>query len=577
MKNDKSSIMFFIPLVIAILSFGMKAAMGPYWLGPNNDPAYMYLINFLYILDQIPPKFVQHPGMTLQMLGAGVVKILNPHLKGEAIVENVFRNPEYYLTAVHYVLLTLFLLSLFFVGYYTYKKTNDIFCGICMQLPAFIFLTLRSYGHDKAILPIITNVDAEPLLITIVNIFILCLLRLYFRKGIEKGYLSSLLFGLTCGFALATKASFLPFLLIPLVLLNGLRVKAFFMLTTISFFLFLISPGIKNYHYATGWWTELAIRKYHGQGDVGFDAPFYLQEFSRVFRENVFLFFVVIGSLIVVLWNKLKQKRLILDSTSQYQLKANGYLFVVSLTGLLFFFFVAKHPAPHYMASPLGLMGIIVFLIYNAILGNPVFKRRIFIAFLFIFIMTTSLYAIHYQKELLARNRDIYNFSQMVYSKYKDCIICGYYRSSSPEFALQFGDDNAGNLAYNNILRKVYPHAYYFHYWTRWFHDGLNNVLFSQLKKMNDCILIYGSQYHHEFQDGFLIAEKIESSATEDLYLVKGSTIEGAMQSYMLSQYFLKQQEYQKAYEFALKAKALGVPRIDDYIKQLQKLMLQRP
>src|SRR3990172_3131213 len=95
-------ILFIIPLLIGLLSFKLKEAAGPFWLGVNNDPAYMYLMNALYLADHKAPKYIDHPGVTLEIIGAGVIKVLNFPVNSPVMVKNVLTSPEYYLHVLYY-------------------------------------------------------------------------------------------------------------------------------------------------------------------------------------------------------------------------------------------------------------------------------------------------------------------------------------------------------------------------------------------------------------------------------------------------------------------------------------------
>lgn len=74
------------PLATGLLSLWLRLSAGPFWLGSNLDPSYLYLFNAAYILDGIAPMFTDHPGTTLQLFmvpfysvvhgGAGTVAAL---------------------------------------------------------------------------------------------------------------------------------------------------------------------------------------------------------------------------------------------------------------------------------------------------------------------------------------------------------------------------------------------------------------------------------------------------------------------------------------------------------------------
>ena len=121
----------------------MKSAVGPYWLSPNNDPAYLYLVNFLYLIDNITPNFTDHPGTTLQVLGACIIKLLHFSENTSQIISNVLRNPELYLNIIHSVLLFLYTLTLMIVGGYALYKSKNLLSSFLLQSSAFLYLTFN--------------------------------------------------------------------------------------------------------------------------------------------------------------------------------------------------------------------------------------------------------------------------------------------------------------------------------------------------------------------------------------------------------------------------------------------------
>lgn len=572
MKNYKILIILIIPILSGIGSVAMRAAIGPYWLGPNNDPAYLYLVNALYILDGIVPRFVEHPGTPLMVLGAWIIKVFNMRLQGEALVENVFRDPEFYMNAMHYVLLGTFLLTLAALGWYALKKTGTALAAVLLQLPALVYLTLRSYGSDKSILPIIVNVDAEPVLITAVNLFLMCFLKLYYAQDEQSRSMAAVLFGLVCGFGTAMKITFLPMVLLPILLLKKWNDRVILAVSAVISFVFFTLPIVSRYGRTWEWVTNLITRNEQGSGTVGLHPQLYVSQIQRVLSENILLITIAITAfLIYKMFGIWQQRHRITASVSPA-----GYAFlVVVATVLSYFIIMPRHPAPHYMVPAVGLIGLIIFLLYEALAFDRRLKHRMFAVFVVLFVAARVAMAAAYQKDAHTYHHQIYEFSQMVYSKYKDCMICPYYRSSSPAFALGFGDENAGRLAYTKVLRKVYPGTYYFHYWSRMFHDGAKDISFSKLKQINPCVLIYGLKYHHDFKEGYWLMEKLEAGPTEVVYRVHTSVGEIAMQHYMLSRELLQRGEYKEALSYGLKAKALGLPHIDKYLQELEFLIRQ--
>jgi hypothetical protein len=59
-----------VPILLFCFPLILRSYHGPYYLGYNSDPAYAYLLNSLNILNGVPPGHTDHPGTTVQLLGA---------------------------------------------------------------------------------------------------------------------------------------------------------------------------------------------------------------------------------------------------------------------------------------------------------------------------------------------------------------------------------------------------------------------------------------------------------------------------------------------------------------------------
>jgi hypothetical protein len=62
-----------IPFVMSLFALGLDRARGPSWLGDDYDPAYLYLLNGLNILELELPGHTDNPGTPVQLLAAGVI------------------------------------------------------------------------------------------------------------------------------------------------------------------------------------------------------------------------------------------------------------------------------------------------------------------------------------------------------------------------------------------------------------------------------------------------------------------------------------------------------------------------
>ncbi len=566
---------FIIPLIISCLTFLLKTAVGPFWLSPNFDPSYLYLFNSLYIVDHLTPSFVTHPGTPLQIIGALVIRIFHPLANSRHIVIDICRNPEIYLNLIYSFLYILFFISLILVGWYAYKRTKNLLFALFIQSGGFLYLTLRSYDWDDYVLPIITNVNAETLIITICNLYTICLIKLFFT---HKPIPVSIWFGIVCGVGVASKLTFIPLLVAPLILLPKIKHRLIFIFFCLFSFFVSTIPVLPRYSQIFVWYFYVLTHKgFHATGSVGFvNLASFIATVKRTLAVNWFFFLfqsVSLGSVILY-------KKYIFKYTSDTSTKGFSdvlkFLLTLGVVSVIHVIMIGKQPASHYISPLIGLFGFIAGITYWFFrsIVYPQYNRWVDMVayiFLIVFIFTNTVYAMYFQRKLNDVNTEIYNFSKMVYSKYKGCIVSGYYRSSSKEFALDFGDYNAGNKVYGGILRSLYPHTILYNFWERRHHRFGKTVPYTKLAEICPCLLLYGSKC--DFSRKSFIVEEIASNRREALYRIKSSTAGEALAHYIKSKVFYIKHDYINAYRHALKADYYGFPRMEQYLNQLRDLL----
>ncbi len=550
---------FAIPLIVTLLAIQLKKATGPYWLGANSDPSYIYLMNSLYITDGIAPIFVDHPGTTVQILGAVVIKILNLGATQRELLDNVFRNPELYMNAIHFVLMFLYMLSIIIVGLYSFKKTGNLLFSIFLQLSPFLL-----FPSDSRIFLI----SAEALLVTVVNFYVVCILKLYFDFEERNKIRPAVLFAIVCALGVATKITFLPLLLAPIILLRGIKSKLIFCAVFLLSWFILTIPVIPRYEKMFHWWNGLIVYTgAHGSGIKGFvNIHSYISTIWSLMKINAFLTVMAMCYLLVV-FQYLKGSGGKSESGPKLS-RVIRFLSVFFLIVAAQFLMAAKQGSGHYMVSSVGLAGLLMGLLFEYANVGLRIDRRFFVAFLFFFVISLSFVTIRYSNKLYEKNDETLRFSTMVREKYKDCIICGYYRSSSPEIAMDFGDDCYGFKAYGQLLQKKYPNAYFYNRWNHLFHRFSDYVYLQDMLKLNQCVLLYGDSA--VFPE-YIQVQEIESSPNEKLYKVLSTTADEAVQYYLIAKGFEAKKDYTSAYGFAIKAKSMGFPKIDDYLQRLLK------
>src|ERR1700689_1427704 len=89
-----------IPAALFGLSIILTNSHGPYYLRNNFDPEYIYLLNSLSLLKFHTPAHTDHPGTTLQLLGAGLVWLQwlgrSLLIQRQPLSDSVLSHPEEY-------------------------------------------------------------------------------------------------------------------------------------------------------------------------------------------------------------------------------------------------------------------------------------------------------------------------------------------------------------------------------------------------------------------------------------------------------------------------------------------------
>src|SRR5689334_16477265 len=93
--SARSKLLFLVfPPILFALCKPMSVRRGPYYSYGNYDPEYAYLFNSLSVLNGKVPYHRDHPGTTLQALGAVAERLAHLGQSRDQITEGVIRYPE---------------------------------------------------------------------------------------------------------------------------------------------------------------------------------------------------------------------------------------------------------------------------------------------------------------------------------------------------------------------------------------------------------------------------------------------------------------------------------------------------
>jgi hypothetical protein len=197
-----------LPSLFLLTAFWIYICKGPFWFSYNADPSYYYLMNSLNIAMIKPPFDISHPGTTVQILGAVVLKLQHMALSANDLETIVLGNPEYYLSAINIVITILNALLLFTVGSIVCYLTKNIWTAMLIQCTPFYSMTILTHGMNK--------VGPEPLLL----FASLMLVAIVFIATMnQKNNYFPLSLAIICGFGIATKLTFIPMAIIPFIIL----------------------------------------------------------------------------------------------------------------------------------------------------------------------------------------------------------------------------------------------------------------------------------------------------------------------------------------------------------------------
>jgi len=431
------------PLAFVIICRALERDRGPLWLGTNSDPSYQYLFSAMLLAHGMPPQHVDHPGTTSQLLGAAVFMAAAPGVEIEAQTTAVLGEPERMLGKIVGVHWAFAAAALAIVGGCVLAVTRSLASAVAVQL-----MPLLQVGSYRAELFFAPEALLLPLAVLLAG---LLLVRQYAARDQPFGVIDVAL-GIIAAAGVVTKITFAPLCALPLLVQQTWR-RALGVLVVMwvagAGFLWPIRGELPR---MLTWFANLATHQgVYGSGSRGFvDWAQYPENVARMGFADRWLGFVIVTSLAVggLLWRRKTDDRV------------RGWVRLlvacasVQLLGVLL---VAKHPHhAHYLlplaASAACNVGAILELARHvprrraATIGAAVaIAAAVVVAGL-----DVRRYA-HTLRATAAAQLDMKRQADAMPARRVD-----YYRSSSPEFALFFGDSSARHF-FGRSLEALYP------------------------------------------------------------------------------------------------------------------------
>lgn len=434
-----------LPILFIATALVLKDARGPYWMGSNYDPDYSYLLNALNLAQGEPVYHIDHPGTTVQLIGAIIIRLLYGIRNPEAtdLVSDALLNAELYLNTINWLVILSQAGLLLILGLTAYAVTKRWWLSWLVQsLPFFSTLILMNS---------LAKVAPEAfLLIASLLLTISCVAWLH-PQARSKHWAWGIVFGTIIAFGMVTKLNFLPIGLLPLIILYSWRQKIIYLVTLTCGLLLFTLPLAGNYTALINWVSTLFNSTgIHGSGNGGIIdwSTFFGYLLGFIYKFGSITLGIVFAIVLMI-------------RRAHWQERATRLLIAVVAVIAVGFMLISKQPAAHYFLPFTGLASLLFFLIAYQLNNVHRWLQFGFVGFIMCCYGFTLYNTAAANSVELSTRQGIEQVITALDQNYADYIIVHYFKSSSPVFALKFGSNFAGRL-YDDDIRRLYPDFFYY-------------------------------------------------------------------------------------------------------------------
>lgn len=459
-SNTKYSFILLV-LPLLFLFFGNNFHR-TYYAG---DPDYIYLMNAISLSRGVDAGHIDNPGTPVMEIGACVLWI--HHATEGRDKDNlqyaVLKNPDKYVNLFRQTFILLIALSLIITGWIVYSKTGNIWSAIIFQITPFLSVNILEHAWTK--------VSPEPILLFVSTLYAALLVVFYFDSKKRTIYYL-IMFSLIGGFGLATKATFLPVLVIPFFLFRSWRYSLYYFFCVIAFFFLFTLPAHAEYHRMFDWFIGLITHKgIYGGGEKGFiDTSLYFENLINIFKNNLFFTFILLISIVAIFLDRSYP-----EISNHRKGKKNRAVLVGLITAnLLGILIVAKHyHANHYLLPVLALSGATLFFSLESIkvfLKRKIYLNGLQLVFILLFLVVFFVWSLPVlqvkNRGYKETNEEYVEMNEIIKCNYNDYLQIYHYPDGLNKFsALNFGNGYS-KLTNQDALSILYPNIYFYNIMT---------------------------------------------------------------------------------------------------------------
>ena len=376
MKTCRSyAILLIIPFFILSWGFFYFNSYETFY-SHNIDPEYPYLLNGLNValLEFNRIGHFDHPGTPFQVYCGVIIRITHLFTGKEAIAQDVFNRPDYYLSAIHFSLTILQSLLCLLIAFVGRKREVKIWQIVLLQ--SGVFLNALMLGLFCRVIP-------ERWFVVISLLFIIIYLLFGYK---DKNPLKFAIWsGIIMGMGLATKFNFLPLLLLPLLLIDSNKNRLIYTTTGIASFIIFLLPIINRLGHYRSFLVSIATHDgIYGQGTKRMFDPLQMKNsFFQMLEsapELIFITFSIITAIIFAILNKKNER------TNRYILLFTGIFFIILLQTIM----VSKHFKITYLVPLITFYPLFLFLLDSFIQKIGASKKWSFLPVILLFVIFTG-------------------------------------------------------------------------------------------------------------------------------------------------------------------------------------------
>jgi hypothetical protein len=452
-KNENLWIIWLLPFLFLVWSLLRLHLSGPFYL-TRIDPEYPYLLNGLNcaILKFDHIGHVDHPGTPFQIL-TGIFIWITYLFAGQGNIANdVISRPELYLTAGATLLSFMSAGSIIWLGHVAIRNYRKIWAAIFLQSVFFlnpIMIDINSRYIPDRLLPVIT-------------VLVIGLTLKFFYEDNFKGWKYAIYSGLLLGIGFVTKFSFIPVLLLPLILIKSFREKAIYVAALIFSIFFSFLPASRQINHFKNFIINISTHDgLYGKGaEVMFDWPLLLHNINEIFRVNLPFTILFVLALLSIVYLFVKP-----DLRSNFT-QEHRFLLAFVIISVFGIFIFAKHYKGYYIIPVLSLISFVYFIQFKIINESTKLRYTGWIMFLFlVFLVFQSVSPFYpFKTSQISLNKENALLSANIRNKISpnDYILIEPTWKSSPmiESSIVFGISYvAGKQLYIKELESNYPNV----------------------------------------------------------------------------------------------------------------------